>query len=150
MFRFKTVWNYLGLISFITSYNKDESFGNARSTELADIFTPASTIPRQMRFCAGQILRAIYQSNAFIAHRATSYLPIIFSRATRNQAAFQHVHSCTHDRTDHTEIDACGSYGGSCATSLLLWEGTRCVNGCRCWGSMSQAVIVPIVNVLRL
>ena len=54
-----------------------------------------------------------------------------------------------YNRTDHTEIDACGSYGGSCATSFLLWEGTRCVNGCRCWGSMSEAVIVPIVKVLR-
>ena len=84
--------------------------------------------------------RAIYQS---------------YSRRLINQAAFQHVHYCCahmtrrYNRTDHTEIDACGSYGGSCATSFLLWEGTRCVNGCRCWGSMSEAGIVPIVKVLR-
>ena len=68
----------------------------------------------------------------------------IFSTCTRAHMTRRY------NRTDHTEIDACGSYGGSCATSFLLWEGTRCVNGCRCWGSMSQAVIVPIVNVLRL
>ena len=29
MFRFKTVWNYHGSISFMTSYHKDESFGRA-------------------------------------------------------------------------------------------------------------------------
>ena len=62
--------------------------------------TQSQQAARQMRFCAGQMSRAIYQSNASIARAShelsTNQIPT-FSRATRNQAAFQHVHSCTHD-----------------------------------------------------
>ena len=50
----------------------------------------------QMRFCAGQMSRAIYQSNASSLLLASHELSI-FSRATRNEAAFQDAHSCTHD-----------------------------------------------------
>ena len=115
-------------------------FSRTDHTEMANVILRgtdlASCLPIKCLYCSPR------------HELSTNQIPI-FSRATSNQAAFQHVHSYTHDRTDHTEIDACGSYGGSCATSFLLWEGTRCVNGCRCWGSMSEALIVPIVKVLK-
>ena len=84
-----------------------------------------------------------------------SYLPIRYPYSREPRGTKPHFSTCTrahmtrrYNSTDHTEMDACGSYGGSCVTTFLLWEGTRCVNGCRCWGSMSEAVIVPIVKVL--
>ena len=88
--------------------------------------------------------------------RSTSYLPIRYPHSREPRGVKPHFSTCTrahmtrrYSRTDHREIDACGSYGGSCVTIFLLWEGTRCINGCCCWGSMSEAVIVPIVKVLR-
>ena len=83
--------------------------------------------------------RAIYQSYS----REPRGIKPHFSTCTRAHMTRRY------NRTDHTEIDACGSYGGSCATSFLLWEGARLVGGCRCCRSMSEAVIVSIVKVLR-
>ena len=100
--------------------------------------------------------RELSTNKCLYCSRATIYLPIRYPYSREPRGIKPDFRTCTHahmtrryNRTDHTEIDACGSYGGSCATSFLLWEGTRCVNGCRCWGSMSEAVIVPIGKVVN-
>ena len=48
-----------------------------------------------MRFCAGQISRAIYQSNASIARRATSYLPIRYPYYREPRGIKPHFSTCT-------------------------------------------------------
>ena len=56
----------------------------------------AQTIQRwQMRFCAGQISRAVYQSNASIARRATSYLPIRYPYSREPRAIKPHFSTFT-------------------------------------------------------
>ena len=100
----------------------------------------AGQIPRGTFQSNYESSRAISQSNLFIL--ASILKRHLIDRRTARQTR-------RYNRPEHTEIDACGRGGGSCATSFLLWEGTRRVGGCRCWGSMSEAVIVPIVKVLR-
>ena len=100
------------------------------------------------RVCrAGQIARAIFHSNCVssraISHSNSIILASILKRHVIDQCKARHTPPY------HTEIDACGSYGGSADTSLLLWKGATRVGGCRCWRSMSEAVIVSIVKVLR-
>ena len=82
-----------------------------------------------------------------------SYLPLksLHFREHPETTPYRQTYSTAHTALlpHRAHSDRClRQLGGSCTTSFLLWEGTRRVGGCRCWRSMSEAIIASIVKVL--
>ena len=129
----------------------DKVINNTSARDVGGIIEGYMGYWRQVWNRAGQIPRTTFQSSDVSSPTISQSNPLIVASILKRHLIYRRTerHTRRYNNTEHTDIDACGSYGGFCAASFLPCEGTRGLVGCRCWRSMSEVVIVSIVKVLR-